>query len=149
MTWKTLLTVVICFGLLLMLAQPAMARDPDKRDVHGVSPQHHKYIFSVLGGAALGAGMGFLLPGHKTPLKLMMIGSGGASTWFLYTHPRELGSFHSMGLIGSNAVLGSGMGWTVCNCRDGGWGGLLIGGGATGLWEALKNDSAARNAFRH
>ena len=57
-------------------------RDVDKRDLRGISPQYHKYIFSVAGGAAVGAGLGYILPGEKTPLKLMMIGSGGASTGF-------------------------------------------------------------------
>jgi hypothetical protein len=68
-------------------------------------------FFSVAGGAAVGAGLGYILPGEKTPLKLMMIGGGGASTWFLHTHRATLGPFHDWGMIGSNTVLGSGIGW--------------------------------------
>jgi hypothetical protein len=80
-------------------------------------------FFSVAGGAAVGAGLGYILPGEKTPLKLMMIGGGGASTWFLHTHRATLGPFHDWGMIGSNTVLGSGIGWLGCNCHDG-----MIGG---------------------
>ena len=65
--------------------------------LNGISSHRYKYIFSVAGGAAVGAGLGFILPGEKTPLKLAMIGGGGASTWFLHTHKNELGSFHDEG----------------------------------------------------
>jgi hypothetical protein len=71
----------------------AQARDVNKRDLLGISPQHHKYIFSVVSGAAVGAGLGYILLGEKTPLKLALIGSGGASTWFLHTHRAPLGPF--------------------------------------------------------
>ena len=88
-----------------------------------------KYIFSVAGGAAVGAGLGYILPGEKTPLKLMMIGGGGASTWFLHTHKATLGPFRDWGMIASNTALGSGIGWLGCNCHDGLIGGALLGGG--------------------
>jgi hypothetical protein len=45
--------------------------------------------------------------------------------------------------------LGGGIGWLGCNCHDGLVGGTLIGGGATAVWEALKNDRAARNTFNN
>ena len=77
----------------------------------------------------------------------MMIGSGGASTWFLHTHRATLGPFRDWAMIGSNTVLGSGIGWLGCNCHDGMIGGALLGGGGTAVWEALKNDRAARNTF--
>lgn len=50
-------------------------------------------------------------------------------------------------MIASNTALGSGIGWLGCNCHDGLIGGALLGGGGTALWEALKNDHAARNTF--
>lgn len=141
---------VFALSLCLLLGLSGFAqqgRDPDSRDVRGISPQHFKYLFSAVGGAAVGAGLGFILPGEKTPLKLALIGGGGASTWFLNSHNSELGQFHDYAMMGSNALLGTGVGWLACNCRDGGFGGALIGGGATAVWEALKNDRAARNTF--
>lgn len=98
-------------------------------------------------GTAVGAGLGYILPGEKTPLKLAMIFGGGTSTWFLHTHRQALGGFHSFGMILSNTSLGGGIGWLGCNCNEGLIGGTLLGGGATAVWQALKNDRAARNAF--
>lgn len=141
--------LIFCVGLLLPLTSAAQSREVDKRDLQGISPKYHKYIFSVLGGAAFGAGLGYLLPGEKTPLKLMMIGGGGASTWFLHTHRTTLGPLHDWGMIGSNTALGTGIGWLGCNCHDGLVGGALLGGGGTAVWEALKNDRPARNTFNN
>jgi hypothetical protein len=142
-----ILVLCLCFLFPLMSFAQSRNRDVDKRDLRGSSPQHYKYLFSVAGGAAVGAGLGYVLPGEKTPLKLMMIGGGGASTWFLHTHRATLGPFRDWGMIASNTALGSGIGWLGCNCHDGLIGGALLGGGATAVWEALKNDHAARNTF--
>jgi hypothetical protein len=141
--------LVLCLGLIfpLMSAAQSRNRDVDRRDLNGISPQHFKYILSSLGGAAVGAGLGYILPGEKTPLKLALIGGGGASTWFLHSHRDTLGPLHDWGMVGSNTLLGTGIGWLGCNCHDGIVGGALIGGGATAVWEALKNDRAARNTF--
>jgi hypothetical protein len=140
---------VLCLGLLFTLGAAAQtSRDPDRRDLRGISPKRHKYIFTVLGGAAAGAGLGFVLPGEKTPLKLMLMGGGGASTWYLHTHRNALGNWHSMGLIGGNTALGWGIGWLGCNCRDGAYAGTLLGGGLTGAWVALESDRPARRGFR-
>jgi hypothetical protein len=76
-----------------------------------------------------------------------MIFGGGTSTWYLYTHRRELGGARNFAMMLSNTSLGGGIGWLGCNCNDGLIGGTLLGGGATAVWEALKNDRAARNAF--
>lgn len=141
------LILVICIGLLFPVSLMSQSRPADKRDLHGISAHRYKYIFSVAGGTAIGAGLGFVLPGEKTPLKLAMIGGGGVSTWFLHTHKAELGTFHDWGMITSSSALGGGIGWLGCNCNDGLIGGTLIGGGATAVWEALKNDSAARRTF--
>jgi hypothetical protein len=148
MQHKKFWILVLCLGFLFPLMSAAQSRDVSKRDLQGISPQHHKYIFSVLGGTAAGAGLGFILPGEKTPLKLAMIGGGGASTWFLHTHRDTLGPYRDFGMITSNSALGGGIGWLGCNCNDGLIGGTLIGGGATAVWEALKNDRAARNTFK-
>ena len=147
MQHKNFWILVLCLGFLFPLISHAQSRDIDKRDLSGINPHNYKYIFSVAGGAAVGAGLGFILPGEKTPLKLMMIGGGGASTWFLHTHKATLGPFRDWGMIASNTALGSGIGWLGCNCHDGLIGGALLGGGGTAVWEALKNDRPARNTF--
>lgn len=145
---KNLWIFVFCLGLLLPLISAAQSndRDVDQRDLSGISSHRTKYVLSVLGGAAAGAGLGFVLPGEKTPIKLMMIGGGGVSTWFLHTHRDTLGH-HSFGMVASNTILGGGIGWLGCNCNDGLVGGFLIGGGGTAIWEALKNDNAGRDVI--
>jgi hypothetical protein len=40
-----------------------------------------------------------------------------------------------------------GIGWTICDCDHGLVAGTLLGGGGTAVWEALKNDRAAHNAY--
>jgi len=148
MSVKKFCTLVLCLGLLLSMAAAAQTRDPDRRDLRGISPKHHKYIYTVLGGAAAGAGLGFILPGQKTPLKLMLMGGGAGSTWYLITHRDALGSYRDFAMIGGNTALGWGIGWLGCNCRDGAYAGMLLGGGLTAGWEALENDRAARRSFR-
>jgi len=147
MAYKRSWIIAICLGLLLVLTSSAMAQDMTKKDLRGISPKHHKYIFSVLGGAAAGAGLGFILGGGAKTAKLAMLGGGGASTWFLHTHRDSLGDLHDWGMIGSNTVLGMGAGWTICDCHNGLVAGALLGGGATAAWEALKHDSATQNAL--
>src|SRR5205823_4561 len=139
--------LAILLGLLFMVTSSAMAQTVSKKDLRGISPHRHKYIFSVLGGAAAGAGLGFVLGGGVKTAKLAMLGGGGASTWYLHTHRDALGDMHDWGMIGSNTVLGMGAGWTICDCNNGLIGGALLGGGGTALWEALKHDRPARNAY--
>ena len=74
---KNFWILVLCLGFLFPLISHAQSRDIDKRDLSGINPHNYKYIFSVAGGAAVGAGLGFILPGENTPLKLMMIGRRG------------------------------------------------------------------------
>lgn len=152
MSAKRFWTLILCFSLLFSLGAVAQRdrardRDPDKRDLRGISPKRHKYIATVLGGAALGAGLGFVLPGSKTPLKLMLMGGGGGSTWYLMTHRDALGAMRPWAMIGGNTALGWGIGWMGCDCRDGAYAGMLIGGGATAAWEALGSDPAARKSL--
>jgi hypothetical protein len=137
----------ICLGLLMMFGSSAFAQNMSSRDLSGISPQNHKYIFSTLGGAAAGAGLGFILGGGAKTAKLAMMGGGGASTWFLTTHRHALGQYHDWAMIGSNTTLGMGIGWTICDCDNGLIAGALLGGGGTAVYEALKGDPAARNAY--
>ncbi len=137
----------ILLGLLCMMTSSAIAQNITKKDLRGISPQRHKYIFSVLGGAAAGAGLGFVLGGGLKTGKLAMLGAGGMSTWYLHTHRDALGDMHDWGMIGSNTVLGMGAGWTICDCNNGLVAGALLGGGGTAAWEALKHDRPAHNAY--
>jgi hypothetical protein len=148
MSLKRICTIILCFGLLATLGAVAQTRDPDSRDLSGISPKNHRYIYTVLAGAAAGAGLGFVLPGEKTPLKLMLMGGGAGSTWYLHFHRNALGNFHDMAMVGGNTALGWGIGWLGCNCRSGAYAGSLLGGGLTAGYEALKNDRAAENSFR-
>jgi hypothetical protein len=147
MEHKRFWVLAICVGLLLMLAPSAIAQDTTSRDLNGISPQNHKYFITTLGGAAAGAGLGFLLGGGLKTAKLALIGGGGASAWFLHTHPYTLGRVHDWAMVGSGTALGMGIGWTICDCDHGLIAGTLLGGGGTAVWEALKNDRAARNAY--
>lgn len=36
---------VLCFAMLFTLGARAQTRDPDRRDLSGISPKRHKYIF--------------------------------------------------------------------------------------------------------
>jgi hypothetical protein len=149
MQHKKVWVFAICLGILLMFGSSAFAQSKDmtSRDLSGISPQNHKYIFSTLGGAAAGAGLGFILGGGAKTAKLAMMGGGGASTWFLHTHKYALGQYHEWAMIGSNTTLGMGIGWTICDCDNGLIAGALLGGGGTAAYEALKNDPQARNAY--
>ena len=73
MRGKKLWALLLSACLLIFLAVPAMAADPEvtKKDLKGISPQHHKYLFSVIGGAAVGAGIGYLLGSGNDITKLL------------------------------------------------------------------------------
>ena len=147
MSYRKLFTFVLCLAFLVMTSSAAFARDVNRNDLNGINPQNYKYAFSVGGGFLAGLGLGYILPGSKTPLKLGLIGSGATNAWYLHTHRYALGEFHDWAMIGGNTVLGTGVGWLGCNCHDGIMAGALLGAGATAAWEALKNDRPAQNAF--
>ena len=147
MRYKKFWILSLCLGLLFMLSSTAFAQEMSSRDLNGTSPQHYKYIITTLGGAAVGAGLGFVLGGGAKTGKLALMGGGGASAWFLHTHRSTLGKFHDWAMVGSGTALGAGLGWTICNCNKGLVAGTLLGGGGTAVWEAMKNDSAAHNAL--
>ncbi len=144
------LWAVLCSALMLfMLASPAFAEDPQTtaKDLKGISAKRHRYIFSVVGGAAVGAGIGELLGGGKDVLKGLMVGGGGGSALYLHSHPRaNLNGWRNWALIGSYTAFGGGMGWTLCGCNTGLVAGSLIGGGASAWWEAAHTGRGSRTA---
>lgn len=150
MRGKRLTAFVCSLAMALLLAVPAFAGGPQTtaQDLKGISPKRHRYIFSVLGGAAVGAGIGVLLGGGGDIAKGLMVGGGGGSALYLHTHPREdLNGWRSWAVIGSHTALGGGIGWTLCGCDDGLVAGSLIGGGASAWWHAAhprRNPRAAR-----
>jgi hypothetical protein len=136
---KRLCVVFVCFLMLFLLALPAFAGDPQTtaKDLKGISAKRHKYIFSTLGGAAIGAGIGVLLGSGNDITKGLMIGGGGASALYLHTHQRDtLNGWRHWVFIGSYTSFGSGMGWTLCGCDDGAVAGALIGGGTSAWYQA-------------
>ena len=79
---KKLCALAVSICLLWFLAVPAFAADPQvtSKDLKGISPKHYKYAFSVIGGAAVGAGIGALVNGWSNDVaKGLLIGAGGAS----------------------------------------------------------------------
>lgn len=149
MRGKKLWSLVICFCLLIVAAVPSVAADPEvtKKDLKGISPQHHKYLFSVLGGAAVGAGVGVLLGGGGDIGKGIMVGGGGMSALYLHSHRHDdLGGWRNWAYVGSYSSFGGGLGWTLCGCDDGLVSGMLIGGGATAAWLASHPQRVPRTA---
>jgi hypothetical protein len=129
--------LLLCLCFLFIAAMPAMAADPEitKDDLKGISPQRHKYLFSVLGGAAVGAGIGVLVGGGNDITKGLMVGGGGMSALYLHTHRHDtMNGWRNWAYIASYSAFGGGMGWTLCGCDDGLVAGTLIGGGATAGW---------------
>lgn len=137
--------VLLCaFVMLFTLALPALAADPQvtKNDLKGISPKRHRYIFSTVGGALIGMGIGELLGGGGDVVKGMMIGGGGASALYLHSHPRaDIGGWRNVAIIGSYTAFGGGLGWTACGCDTGLVAGALIGGGGSAWYTALHGPS--------
>jgi hypothetical protein len=135
-------------GLALSLAMFFMScgmafagdRPMDKRDLEGISPKRHRLLFSTIGGAAVGMGVGVLVGGSKAWVKGALVGGGGGSSWYLHNHPNAGGGYHDWALIGSHTALGAGLGWTLCGCNDGFGAGALIGGGGTAWWLSAHKD---------
>jgi hypothetical protein len=130
--------IVLCLGMLALTNAPAFAGDRpvDKRDLQGISAKKHRWAWSALGGAALGAGVGLLVGGADEMAKFGLIGGGAMSDYYLHKHRNAGEPIRGWAYTFSNAALGTGLGWTICGCRDGALGGLLIGAGGTAAYEA-------------
>ena len=143
------LWIVLCICLLISASIPVAAADPDitKKDLKGISPQRHKYLFAVVGGAAIGAGIGVLVGSGNDITKGILIGGGGMSAIYLHSHRRDtLNGWRNWAYIGSYTALGGGLGWTLCGCNDGLVSGLLLGGGISTAWLATHPQRMPRTA---
>lgn len=140
---RRFLALAVCLCLITVFTAPAFAagRDVDTSDLKGISPKRHRYIFTVLGGAAVGAGIGMAMGSEPSVAKGALIGSGLMSSWYLATHRDNLGGWRNWAQLGSYTALGAGLGWTACKCGDGAGIGALIGGGTAAIWQASKRDS--------
>jgi hypothetical protein len=82
--------------MLFLLAAPAFAEDPQTtaKDLKGISAKRHRFIFTTLGGAAVGAGIGVLIGGGlgwtlcgcDDGLVAGTLIGGGASAWWQAAH---------------------------------------------------------------
>jgi hypothetical protein len=114
-------------------------RDVDVQDLKGIT-RKHRYWWAMAGGAAVGAGIGALLPpgSGKSATKGMLIGGSLASFFYLGGNRQAADGYRPLAWIATNTVLGTGVGWTVCNCGVGAWTGALIGGGFTAIVQAVR-----------
>ncbi len=148
MAVKKILALVLTLCMALV-ALPAFAGDrplDPKRDLSGISPKRHRYIFTVLGGAALGAGVGALLGSGNDLTKGALLGGGAFSSLYLSSHRRAGGPNRDWAYVLSHTALGTGIGWTLCGCDDGAVAGALIGGGGTVAWKAMNPDRTTSRA---
>lgn len=127
-------------ALLLVYVAQAFAGDPGPRDLKGI-PKKHRYIWAIAGGVAIGAGIGWLAPGgNKSIAKGILIGGSGASFLYLTSHPRVVSNaWRPWAHVITNTALGTGIGWTACNCNNGAGIGALIGGGGTVVIQGFRS----------
>ena len=111
-------------------------RDVTAADVKGI-PKGHRYVWSIIGGTALGAGLGAISSG-KGAVKGAFIGGGAASTFYLSKNKQAGGSHRAWAWVLGNGALVAGLGWVICDCGGGFGAGALIGGGGTALVQALR-----------
>ncbi len=138
--------LVLSVCLLLMMVAPAFAGDSISTEMQRLTPQRHRYWYSVLGGSAIGAGVGALIGSGNDITKGILVGGGGASTAFLHSHKAYGGNWRPWMMLGGHTALGAGIGWTICGCNDGLAAGTLIGGGASAIWQASQPSRTNRTA---
>jgi hypothetical protein len=129
-SWAKKLLLLACLGL---FGLQGFAADPSvsARDLQGI-PKRHKYLTSIIAGAAIGAGIGILAPGgNRSMVKGLLVGGSGASTLYLWSHRNAAGAWTPWAHVASNTGLASGVGWTICDCSAGAGIGALLGGGGT------------------
>jgi len=112
-------------------------REVTSRDLNGV-PKSHKYAWAVLGGTAVGIGIGVIAPGgNKSAVKGALIGGSLTSFFYLHKNPRAAYGNRGLAHLITNTALGTGVLWTICNCGTGAWAGAFLGAGGTALAEAF------------
>jgi hypothetical protein len=116
-----------------------------KRDLKGVSAKRYRYIFSVVGGAAVGAGLGAILGSGNDLTKGALLGGSAASAFYLHSHRSAAVPYRDWAFIATHTALGTSLGWTVCGCNDGAIAGALIGGGASAIWRATAPQRGIRS----
>jgi hypothetical protein len=139
--WGKILVLSLCLLVALLFATPAFAqRDATTSDVKGISRKRSRHFVAVVGGTALGAGLGAAVGGWSAAGKGMLIGGGGANAWYLSKH-HGYGSSKTRDFqfIVGNTALVAGLGWALCDCNDGLVAGALIGGGGTAVWQAMRS----------
>ena len=82
-------------------------RDVDIKDLKGISPHRHRYIFAVLSGGVVGAGLGALVGGAPNVEKGLLLGAGGMSAPYFHSHRSTGGAYRDWLFIGSHAALGT------------------------------------------
>ncbi len=139
MQGKKILGTMLAFVLVAAFVAPAFAGDRpvDERDLKGISPKRHRYIFSVIGGTLVGAGVGALVGGGGNIAKGMLIGGGGVSALYLHSHRSTGAGYRDWAFIASHTALGLGAGWTICGCDEGALFGGLAGAGGSMIWRAM------------
>lgn len=148
---KIFWVVALCLGLLLMANGPLFAADRpvDKKSLEGISVKRHHWAWAALGGAALGAGVGLLIGGGDEMAKFGLIGGGAMSDYYLHKHHDAGQPIRGWAYTFSNAALGTGLGWTICGCRNGALGGLMIGAGGTAAYVATHTPGGYSTAQNH
>ncbi len=130
---RQILAVLLCVSL---LGLPGLAadRDASRQDLRGI-PHGHKHLWAVIGGTALGMGLGAIPGGASNVFKGAFIGGGAASAFYLAGHRGQEGPWS---YVITNAALVAGIGWAVCDCGAGFGAGALVGGGGTALFQSFK-----------
>jgi hypothetical protein len=138
-----LLSVFLILFLLSSGQVFAADRDATTGDLRGI-PKSHRYAWAVLGGTAVGAGIGVIAPGgNKSAVKGLLIGGSLTSAFWLAKHPRAAEGKRPFAHIVTNTILGTSVLWTLCDCGGGAWAGALIGGGGTALIQAFGTHHSA------
>lgn len=130
---RRILAMLLCVSL---LGVPGLAadRDASRKDLRGV-PHGHKHLWAVIGGTAVGLGLGAIPGGTSNVFKGGLIGGSAASLFYLAGHHHEEGPWS---YVITNAALVAGIGWAACDCGAGFGAGALVGGGGTALFQAFK-----------
>jgi hypothetical protein len=134
---RRILAILTCIAFLFSSSSFAQDRDVTSRDLKGV-PKGHRYFWAIVGGTAVGMGIGVIAPGgSKSAFKGALIGGSAASAFYLIKNPRAAAGEREWAHVITNTLLFSGVFWTVCNCGTGAWSGALIGGGGTAVIQAF------------